>query len=301
VLDLRASVGEIDQMIGRLLGPRIEVKIVSDHGGGLILADPGHVDQIVMNLIVNARDAMPDGGKLVVEVYDRGGLRRSRSTALPGPYVCLSVSDTGCGMDAATQRRIFEPFFTTKPEGKGTGLGLATVYALVKQSGGFIAFESEVGRGTTFRVYFPRAVDGAALAKGNETQNVEIRGSGVVLVVDDEEGVRAMAAASLSDRGWHVREAAGGQEALRVAQAHDGPIAALVTDVMLADMDGRELASRYSLTRPESKVLLMSGYAESVVREGKVTSDAAFIAKPFTPRDLARKLQSVLAQVPAAT
>jgi PAS domain S-box-containing protein len=295
VLDLRASVAELEQMVTRLLGPRIEVKIVTDSGAGLVLADPGHVDQILMNLAVNARDAMPNGGRLVVEVYDRGP-RRAQPGVLPGPYVCVSVTDTGCGMDAATQRRVFEPFFTTKAEGKGTGLGLATVYALVQQSGGFVAFESEVGRGTTFRVYLPRVAHPLERPPCTTDERDEVLppGSGTVLVVDDEDAVRALACAALTDRGYQVLETARGDDALVLAELHEGPLAALVTDIGLPGMDGRELASRLRAIRPGTPVLLMSGYAETVVRDGCDVDDAAFVAKPFTPRDLVRTLRDLL-------
>jgi CheY-like chemotaxis protein len=256
---------------------------------------------VIMNLAVNARDAMPQGGKLTIETanmdLDEAYARGHGVELEPGPYVMLVVSDTGIGMDEETQSQLFEPFFTTKGKGKGTGLGLATVYGIVKQSGGFIWVYSEPGQGTTFKIYLPRAeAEGEALPK-NQVSKEDLTGSETILLVEDNESVRHMARRTLDRYGYRVLEAKDGEEAVRVSEEHEGTIHLMLTDVVMPGMSGRELAEKLQSERLKMKVLYMSGYMDNaIVHHGILEPGTNFIHKPFTPESLARKVQEVLAE-----
>jgi two-component system cell cycle sensor histidine kinase/response regulator CckA len=297
VLDLNHVIFETNKMLQRLIGEDIDLFIGLMPDLGKIKADPGQIEQVLMNLSVNARDAMPRGGKLTIEthnVYIDEEYSRRHVSVRPGRYVMLAVSDTGCGMDAATQGRIFEPFFTTKEVGRGTGLGLSTVYGIVKQSGGNVWVYSEVGKGTTFKIYLP-CVDSPAEEIKASIKTKAPAGTETVLLVEDEEMVRNMTREILQESGYHVLEATHGHEALTVAEQHAGPIHLMLSDVVMPQMSGRELAEQLSPVRREMKVLYMSGYTDdAIVHHGVLDEGMAFIEKPFTPDTLTRKLREVL-------
>jgi len=299
VLDVNSVVQSTQKLLNRLIGE--DVKLITNFAPDLGVArlDPGQLGQIIMNLAVNARDAMPTGGILTIETanvemdltYVRG-----HPVAQAGHYVMLAVSDTGIGMDEATKERIFEPFFTTKETGKGTGLGLATVYGIVKQSGGFIWVYSEPGRGTSFKIYFPRIADGP-VAEGLEAPapTPTPRGTETVLVVEDVSAVRGVAREMLERSGYRVIEAANGDQALRVAAKHSGPIDLLLTDVVMPGISGRVLAQQLAELRPQMRVLYMSGYTDdAVVNHGMLEPGIHYLQKPFTRDGLARKVHEVL-------
>lgn len=298
VLDLNAIVSDMDRMLRRLIGEHIEFLTVAEAGLGQVKADRSQIEQVVMNLAINAQDAMPKGGKLSIRTanveLDENYVAQHIGVE-PGRYVMLAVSDTGTGMDAQTQARIFEPFFTTKEQGKGTGLGLSTVYGIVKQSGGSIWVYSEQDLGTTFKVYLPRldqAVEhemscesGAALPQGTET----------ILLVEDEEMIRKAAREILEANGYLVLEAAGGAEALMICGMHKAPIQLLMTDVVMPQMSGRELAEHLASLRPELKVLYMSGYTDdAIVHHGVLEEGVAFLEKPFTAQALMHRVRELL-------
>ena len=298
VLNPNDVVANMDKLLRRLLGEDVELRAALAPDLAAVKADPSQLEQVVLNLAVNARDAMPNGGRLTIETqnveldqeYVQGHL-----SAQPGAYVMLAVSDTGVGMDAATQARIFEPFFTTKEKGKGTGLGLATVYGIVKQSGGWIWVYSEPGHGTTFKVYFPRALEAAAPVAPGPASPVSVRGSETVLVVEDEEVIRKLVRKVLTANGYTVLVAANGRDAEQVAGQHDGAIHLLVTDVVMPGMNGREVAQRLAGTRAGIKVLYLSGYTDdAIVHHGVLEPGVAFLQKPFTPAVLGRKVREVL-------
>jgi CheY-like chemotaxis protein len=258
------------------------------------LADPGQIQQVLLNLAINARDAMPGGGTLSIAVDEADAAPEAMGEALPpGPYVRLSVTDTGIGMDEATRVRIFEPFFTTKEVGKGTGLGLATVHGIVHQSGGFITVESEVGKGTTFRIYFPRIPATETPGAVEPKSSASPRGTERVLVVEDAEDVRLLVSRVLRDRGYVVLEAARGEDAVALVEGCGPPIDLLITDQIMPGMSGHALAERLLTLQPGLRVLFMSGYAEtgSTAVDGVVRH---FLAKPFRPDELARKVREVL-------
>jgi signal transduction histidine kinase/CheY-like chemotaxis protein len=309
LVDLNSIVASIHAMLQRLLGETINLVTITAPDLGGVKADPGQMEQMVLNLCVNARDAMPDGGRLTVRTanveLDETAVKRW-TDARPGAYVMLEVSDTGAGMDEETRLHLFEPFFTTKEQGKGTGLGLSTVYGTVQQSDGQISVESEPGHGSTFQIYLPRvatpvvmppdlrppaqapAVTGdATLAQGHgET----------ILLVEDAQRVRAVVREILEMSGYLVLEARHGAEALEVGNRHAGTIHLLVTDVVMPQMSGRELSQRLATLRPDLKVLYMSGYTDdAIVRHGVLASGIAFLSKPFTPDALALKVREVLA------
>src|SRR3989454_7109923 len=296
VLDVNTVVASTQKLLTRLLGEDISLTTSLAPGLGAVKVDPGQLEQIIMNLAVNARDAMPRGGRLSIEtgnVEMDESYVRGHPVAHPGPYVMLAVSDTGIGMDAVTQARIFEPFFTTKEAGKGTGLGLATVYGIVKQSGGFIWVYSEPGHGTSFKIYLPRVDEPVSPAGGPAPQVVG--GSETVLVVEDVAAVRAVTRQMLERQGYCVLEAANGATALSLARQHHSAIHLLVTDVVMLEVSGRELADQLVQLRPDMKVLFMSGYTDdAVVRHGILQEGIAYLQKPFTPDTLARKVRSVL-------
>ncbi len=299
VLDLNAVIHNMEGMLRRLLGEDIvELCTVLDPGLGQLKADPGQVEQVIMNLAVNARDAMPSGGRLTVETANvQFGPRRNRPPmgAEPGSYIALIVRDTGHGMDEDTQSHVFEPFFTTKEKGKGTGLGLSTVYGIVKQSGGCIEMESKPGRGATFKIFFPRVE-----AINPETESVavggdSVRGRETVLLVEDEPGVRRLVNETLRLHGYTVLEARHGIEALLTGAKHAGPIHLLLTDVVMPQMSGPEVAEKLATVRPEVKVLYMSGYPDHpAFSKGGIDTEHSFLQKPFTPTTLAQKVREVL-------
>jgi two-component system, cell cycle sensor histidine kinase and response regulator CckA len=296
IVDLNDAVSGIERLLTRVLREDIKLQCMLAADAGTIRVDPGQLEQVIMNLAVNARDAMPNGGLLTVETanvdLDAAYLQR-HPVAKPGRYVMLAVTDTGIGMDAATQARIFEPFFTTKDIGKGTGLGLATVQGIVQQSGGFIWVYSEPDHGTVFKIYLPR-VDEPASRTGDEPEQ-DVRGTETVLVVEDVAAVRAVTREMLRRSGYHVLVAADGRAALQVAATHEGPIHLLLTDVVMPDLSGRDLAERLTEVRPDVKVIFMSGYTDdAVVRHGILQEGIAYLQKPFTPRSLSAKVRSVL-------
>ena len=297
VLDLDQAVAEMNKLLRRLIGENIELVTMLNSAGGLIEADAGQIEQVILNLAVNARDAMPQGGKLIIETA-RISLDEDYASqhvgVRPGPYILLAVSDTGHGMDAETKARIFEPFFTTKEEGKGTGLGLSTVYGIVKQAGGNIWVYSEVGRGTTFKVYLPQIKAGVASSVPAPPTQVP-QGTETILLVEDETIVRRLVREVLTMNGYTVLEAADGQEALGICEQHEGPIHLLITDIIMPQMSGRELAERLRLLHPEIKALYISGYTESaIVHHGVLDAGVPFLQKPFTPGALPVKVREVL-------
>ncbi|HEX2671412.1 MAG TPA: ATP-binding protein, partial [Polyangiaceae bacterium] len=298
VVNINEAIAGMAKMLGRLIGEDIELTLLSGRGLGTVFVDPTQIEQVVMNLVINARDAMPRGGKLTIESGDVELDQNYASEHLgvePGPYVMLSVSDTGAGMDRATQSRIFEPFFTTKERGKGTGLGLSTVFGIVKQSGGNIWVYSEPGEGTSFKIYLPRAD-----AKVQEQERVTsvpqtLHGSETILLCEDDEQVRALACAILRKHGYHVIEAATGGDALLICEQYRGAIHLLLTDVVMPRIGGRQLWERLSPLRPGMKVLFMSGYTDdAIIHHGVLSSEFAFIQKPLMPLVLLTKLRSVL-------
>ncbi len=297
VLDLRDSITSIAPMLKRLIGEDIDVVVRATGEIGRVKADPGQIEQVLLNLAVNARDAMPKGGTLMLEVHDallNESFSRRHVTIKPGPYVMLAVSDTGTGMDAATQARIFEPFFTTKEKGKGTGLGLATVYGIVKQSGGHIWLYSEPGRGSTFKVYLPR-VDDPVDVPVKPAALGTLRGSETILIVEDEESVRELVQRVLEHFGYSIMTAGTPTEALDIINRETRPIHLLVSDVILPQMSGSTLASKILSTNPGMRVLYMSGYTDdAIVHHGVLNRDTPFLQKPFTPEALARKVREVL-------
>jgi CheY-like chemotaxis protein len=299
VVDLNAVVDDVARMIRRVIGEDIELVIEAAPGLGSVRADRGQIEQVIVNLAVNARDAMPGGGRLVLATRDVAldGAQARGLSLRAGPHVELTVRDTGVGMDAGTVEHVFEPFFTTKPVGHGTGLGLSTAYGIVRQSGGAIAVESEPGRGSAFRVLLPRITDdeaGPATADSAPGRG----GTETVMVVEDEELVRRLAATSLRELGYHVLEAADGAEALRLLERHGGPVDLLVTDVVMPGMGGPELARRLAMSRPRMRVIHTSGSADGA--ELGIGSTTPFLAKPYSMAALARKVREALdAEVPA--
>jgi PAS domain S-box-containing protein len=298
VLSLNTIVSDLSKMLQRLIGEDIQLETSLEPALGTVKADPGQIEQVIMNLAVNSRDAMPDGGKLMIETgnvfLDQAYISRHVSIT-PGHYVLIAVSDNGAGMDEKTRQRIFEPFFTTKESGKGTGLGLSTVYGIVKQSGGNIWVYSEVGQGTTFKVYLPRIDEPLEVQPLRAIDPGMLQGVETVLLVEDEEMVRKLARQILETCGYKVLEAPHGGAALLLCERHDGPLHLMLTDVVMPEMSGRELMQRLSPIRPEMRVLFMSGYTEhAIVYHGVVEAETHFIQKPFTPEALARKVREVL-------
>ena len=299
VVDLCRIIVALEGMLRRLVGEEVEVVTEFAPECGKVLVDPGQMEQVVMNLVVNARDAMPEGGKLTIdaaEVLLDDDFAAEHLGVTAGPHVLLAVSDTGVGMDEATLARMFEPFFTTKELGKGTGLGLATVFGIVKQSGGIIQVLSEPNRGTTVNVYFPM-VDRSALVRSSAPppNNATLHGSETILLVEDDEQVRVLARTILRRYGYDVLDAQSGGDALLLCEQYSSPIHLLLTDVVMRRMSGRELAERLLKVRPHMRVLYMSGYTDdAVVRHGIFYSKVAFIQKPITPEPLVRKVREAL-------
>jgi signal transduction histidine kinase/CheY-like chemotaxis protein len=297
VLDLNKLVTSLATMLQRLIGEDIDLRLVLPSELGRVNADPGQVEQVLMNLVVNARDAMPQGGVLTVEtkniVLDDSYVGRHIS-AKPGQYILLAVSDTGAGMDQATQARLFEPFFTTKGTGKGTGLGLSTVFGIVKQSGGSVEVYSEPGRGTSVKVYLPRIDQPVSLDTEAEQLRVQ-RGSETILLVEDDEMVRTLVRETLQREGYRILDAPGPIDAKRIADQHKGVIQLMITDVVMPKISGRDLADQLLKRRPDMKVLYMSGYTDNaVLNNGILSKEVAFLQKPFTPATLTHKVREVL-------
>lgn len=297
VLALNTLVTDLTKMLQRLIGEDVELETHLDPEAWQIKADRGQIEQIIMNLAVNSRDAMPEGGKLTIETSnvqldeDYAGTHIDASV---GPHVMLAISDTGSGMDKQTESRIFEPFFTTKEQGRGTGLGLSTVYGIVKQSGGSIGVYSEVGRGTTFKVYLPR-VEESVDTKAGKLQDDCARGTETVLLVEDSDTVRKLARKLLEEDGYTVLEASSGDDGWQISEQHNGPIDLLLTDVVMPGTSGREIAQRLAARRPRMRVLYMSGYTDdAIVRHRVLDATAPFIQKPFTRDALLRKVREVL-------
>jgi two-component system cell cycle sensor histidine kinase/response regulator CckA len=297
VLNLNALVTATEKMLRRLIGEDIDLALGLARELGSVKADPGQIEQVIMNLVVNARDAMPGGGKLTIETGEVDldeAYASQHAGARPGPYVMLAVSDTGSGMDEATRARVFEPFFTTKEVGRGTGLGLSTVYGIVKQSGGYIWAYSEVGVGTSFKVYLPRIAESARSPDAVPPQ-APTRRSETVLVVEDERALRRAAVRILSSAGYTVLDAADGAEALRILEGHAGPLHLLLTDVIMPGMNGQEVAERLTASHPGLRVLFSSGYADdAVLRHGVLEPHVHFIAKPYAAQALIQKVREVL-------
>ncbi len=305
VVDLNALVANMDGMLRRLIGEDIvELCAELDSSAGAIKADPGQVEQVIMNLVVNARDAMPKGGRLTIETKNvtiGKGARLDAVGVEPGSYVLLAVRDNGHGMDAETRSHLFEPFFTTKEQGKGTGLGLSTVYGIVKQSGGSITVESAPGRGTTFRIYFPRVEEEVPGTTGGVEAIDQARGRETILLVEDEPSVRSLVHETLRLHGYTVLEARHGIEALLTSTKYVGPIHLLLTDVVMPQMSGPEVAEKLLTVRPGIKVLYMSGYPDHpVFDQGGVSRETGFLPKPFSPHLLTQKVREVLDGVKAA-
>ena len=303
VLDLNEVVTENLKMLTRMIGEDIDLVMVPGPGLGAVRADPGQIDQVIMNLAVNARDAMPQGGKLTIEtanVMIDEMFARMHSPMTAGEYVMISISDTGVGMDSETQSRIFEPFFTTKGT-KGTGLGLSTVYGIVKQSGAYIFVDSQPQRGTAFRAYFPRVDANEDAASAQQALELPRAGSGqeTILLVEDESNLRRLARQYLETQGYSILEAEDGAAALQIANGHLGPIDLLLTDVVMPGMNGRELAEQISAQRPETRVLYMSGYTENAIgHDGLLDAGVNLMQKPFSLPMLKERVRELLDSEP---
>ena len=298
VVDVNAIVADMERLLRPLIGEDIELSTALEPSIGCTRADAGQLEQVIMNLVVNAKDAMPHGGKIRITTasVNLDESDRSENTFIKnGPYVMISVSDTGHGMDRETQARIFEPFFTTKEKGKGTGLGLSTVYGIIKQSGGYVFVQSELGRGTVFTIYFPR-VDAASEALGAAPATLAAAGgSETILLVEDEDSVRQLIRETLESRGYQVLQAANGHAALALAASRSDTIHLVITDVVMPGLSGHELVQQLLATRPTTKVLFLSGHAEETVATPLSSqSPQAFLQKPFTLQNLSRKVREVL-------
>jgi PAS domain S-box-containing protein len=297
IVDVNAIVQDMERLLRPLIGENVEFVTALSPQAAHTRADAGQLEQVLMNLVVNAKDAMPGGGRLTIQtqniVMDESH-RRGQQFIRPGNYVTLSVSDTGTGMDKETQSRIFEPFFTTKEKGKGTGLGLSTVYGIVKQSGGYVMVQSEQGRGTSFHIYLPQ-VDGAAEKQAVQAPSTALGGTETILLVEDEESVRQLVRDTLASKGYKVIEAEGGDSGLAAALSHPGAIDLVITDVVMPGMGGRDLVKQLAQARPETKVLYLSGYTEdAIVSDGSIDKGTAFLQKPFSLIHLSKKVRELL-------
>jgi PAS domain S-box-containing protein len=303
LIDLNVVVSNMYRMLRRLIGEDIELVTRAGRDLALVKADPGQMEQVILNLAVNGRDAMPRGGGLVLETTNinlEHGHSYNQLAVPPGPYVMLAVVDNGCGMDADTRSHLFEPYFTTKDKGKGTGFGLSTVYGVVKQSGGSILVYSEPGKGSRFEIYLPLAEPRVETIEAVKDPLVMVRGSETVLLVEDEEVIRRMVHAILHNSGYKVLQACHGLEALKLSREYDGTIHMMLTDVVMPEMSGYLLAEKLIALRPELRVLFMSGYSDETIRQhGEWHLEAPFIHKPFTPEGLNHKIRQVLDAEPA--
>jgi CheY-like chemotaxis protein len=298
VIDVNAIVTDMERLLRPLIGEDIELTTSLAPAVGCTRADAGQLEQVIMNLVVNAKDAMPNGGKLSIRTSSAtldDSYRPENTFIKHGPYVMISVSDTGEGMDRDTQARIFEPFFTTKEKGKGTGLGLSTVYGIIKQSGGYVFVQSELGRGTVFTIYFPR-VDEPCDALGTTPVSItSAGGSETILLVEDEESVRQLVRETLAARGYHVIEACNGNAALALAASQSETIHLVITDIVMPGLSGHELVEQLTPARPSIKVLYLSGYAQDALATPLASgAQKAFLQKPFTLQSLSRKVREVL-------
>jgi PAS domain S-box-containing protein len=301
VLDLNSIVLNMDKLVRRLMSETIEMKTQIGKNLGAVKADPGQIEQVILNLIVNARDAMPNGGKLLVETGNvelDSTFGHDQASVKPGPYVMLSVTDTGIGMSAETLAHIFEPFYTTKESSRGTGLGLSTVYGIVKQSGGHVSVYSEPGKGTTFKVYLPRVDDPVQAPTTVEAPgSTSAEGAETILLVEDEPAVRELARMVLAERGFSVIEAQSPEDAVRLAGKHGAEIHLLLTDVVMPGISGRDLAKQLTARHPNLRVLYMSGYTYNMIAEnGTLEEGLSFLQKPFTPQGLTQKVREVLSR-----
>jgi PAS domain S-box-containing protein len=300
VLDLNALLQNLDKMLRRIIGEDIELVTLLGEDLGRVKADPGQIEQVVMNLAVNAKDAMSKGGKLIIETANVDldeAYAHAHVAATPGRYVMIAVSDTGAGMTPEVRDRVFEPFFTTKEKSRGTGLGLSTVYGIVKQSNGNIWVYSEPGKGTTFKIFLPRVDEPTEMLRVQAVKEEFSRGSETILVVEDDKEVRNLAVRILKRQGYTVLDGSYGDEAINVCRNHQGPIHLLVTDVVMPGMNGHELAKRLESFHPEMKVLYMSGYTDdAIVMHGVLVQGVNYIQKPFTVDALAKKVREVLEQ-----
>jgi CheY-like chemotaxis protein len=297
IVDVNAIVQDMERLLRPLIGETVELSTALAPDAAHTRADAGQLEQVLMNLVVNAKDAMPGGGKLSIQtenlIVDENH-RRGQTFIRPGHYVLLTVRDTGIGMDKETQSRIFEPFFTTKEKGKGTGLGLSTVYGIVKQSAGYVMVQSEEGVGTAFHIYLPR-VEGVAERHSAPAPHAAAGGTETVLLVEDEAPVRELVRDTLTAKGYRVVEAENGEAGLAAAARHKGNIHLVITDVVMPGIGGRELVRQLAQTRPETKVLYLSGYTEdAIISDGTIEKGAAFLQKPFTLQNLSRKVRDVL-------
>jgi CheY-like chemotaxis protein/chorismate mutase len=303
ILDLNKIVLNLDSLLRRLMDERIEMVTRVKDDLGKVKADPAQVEQVIMNLVVNARDAMLEGGRLVVETCNTdldANYAVDHVSVKPGRYVMLAVSDTGVGMDRQTIAHIFEPFFTTKESGRGTGLGLSTVYGIVKQSGGYIWVYSEPGKGSTFKVYLPRVDEVSEAASSAQAVPRAQRGTETILIVEDEEAVRELIQTVLTEKGYDVIPSLDPQHAEQIAARFPGEIHLLLTDMVMPGTSGRELAERISARRRDIRVLFMSGYTDNVITSGGMLEEGlAFLQKPFSPAALVQKVREVLSQTPA--
>jgi hypothetical protein len=297
VLDLNHVVTGLSAMLRRLIGEDIDLQLTLREDLGRVNADPGQIEQVMMNLVVNARDAMPQGGSLTIETANvtlDDNYAQRHIAVKPGPYVLLAVSDTGKGMDEATKSRLFEPFFTTKEPGKGTGLGLSTVFGIVKQSGGSVQVYTEQGTGSSVKVYLPRIDQKVQLERAGR-RKTSLRGSETILLVEDDEMVRTLVRETLEREGYKVIDSADPVEAQRLADGHRGKIQLLITDVVMPKLSGKELARSLTHIRPDLKVLYMSGYTDSaIVNSGILQKEVSFLQKPFTPASLSSKVREVI-------
>src|SRR5229473_1097702 len=309
VLDLNTIVMNLDQLLRRLMNENIEMKTFVSKDLGPIKADPSQVEQVIMNLVVNARDALPDGGRILIETSNvdlDSAYTRDHAVVVPGPYVLLTVSDTGMGMSADTVAHIFEPFYTTKESGRGTGLGLSTVYGIVKQSGGYIWVYSEIGKGTTFKVYLPRVEQAPEALPVAKTTSGQEKGTETVLLVEDQPQVRELVRMALSEKGYTVLATSSPEDAESACARHGAEIHLLLTDLIMPGITGRELAKRLTARNPKMRVLYMSGYTFGIttqtgMQSGLLEDGVAFLQKPFTPSALSEKVREVLDRSVAAS